>query len=185
MERQIASILTGAAPQVHSDMSQVMELARKKVAKLLKATDNTMKAVCMEVERVTTKKALRTAFRRLNSFTRIFLEITPEGKHDDQIRDALGSLQVSGRLEAMLQTFSPVRLALVEYKKSVVQDLADSLRRRETELNKYNELGDELLSQLPEPVSPSEDDVYPDRPEVDHLLSLDKAGSSRKRASKL
>ena len=183
MNQQIATILTGAVPQVDSDLNPVIELAKKEVAKLLEATNDTMNTVCMEVERAATKEALRTAFRRLNSFTRFFLEIAPEGKYDNQIRDALGSLQVSARLEAMLQTVTPVRSALQEYKKSVVQSLADSLRRRETELSKYNELDDALLSRLPEPDSPSEDEINPDRPVADTLASLERADSSRKRAS--
>ena len=50
------------------------------------------------------KEALGAAFRKFNSFTRIFLDMSLVGKHDVRIRDALLALQVSERLEAILRT---------------------------------------------------------------------------------
>ena len=80
------------------------------------------------------------------------LKADPLGAHNDLVRDALLSLQVSGRLEALLTTIAPVSVALVQYKKTVVRDLAISMRQLESTTRVEDELDAKLLSKLPEPV---------------------------------
>ena len=82
----------------------------------------------------------------------------PYGTHDDLVRDTIISLQVSKRLETLLNKVTPVNVALVEYKKTVLRDLAISVRRLEAKAQVEDELDAELLSQLPDPISPDLED---------------------------
>ena len=96
---------------------------------MLEVSHFSMLAFGQDIEQASTKEALRSAIRFLNSITRILIKADPLGAHNDLVRDALLSLQVSGRLEALLTTIAPVSVALVQYKKTVVRDLAISLRQ--------------------------------------------------------
>ena len=84
--------------------------------------------------------------------------VDPLGAHDELVRAALIALQVSERLKTTLTATSSVSVALKQYKSSVVRDLAISMRQLEATTRVENELDEELLSQLPEPVSPVSDE---------------------------
>ena len=99
-----------------------------------------MLALCNAVEQATSKATLRNAFRDLNSFTRILLGADPSGAHNDLVRDTIVALQLSGRLETMLTTVTPVNVALLEYKKAVVRDLAISMHRLEAKARVQDEM---------------------------------------------
>ena len=61
----------------------------------------------------------------------------------------------------MYGTGAPVTVAIVNYKKAVVKDLAISMRQREARNRVDDELDAELLSQLPEPISPVSEEEVP------------------------
>ena len=119
--QEIASILAGAASKSDKEVTECIKLAKCEVEKLIKASGQTLKSVCAEIEDASTKEALAAAFRKLNSFTRIFVDMALVGKHGVRIWDALLSLQVSERLEAILRTAVSVHEALLGYKKAVVE----------------------------------------------------------------
>ena len=57
-------------------------------------------------------------------------------------------------MDALLTTISPLSIALLQYKKTVFRDLSISVRQLEATTRVENELDAELLSQLPELISP-------------------------------
>ena len=151
VEQDVSRILEGTVPEESEGGSESAALAKVEVSKLLKVSDFSMLALCQDIEQASTKEALRTAFRQLNNITRILLKADPLGAHNDLVRDALVSLLVSERLETLLTTIAPVNVALVQYKKSVVRDLAIAMRQLEATIRVEDELDAVLLSQLPEP----------------------------------
>ena len=153
VEQDVSRILKGTVPKASECGTENVALAKVEVSKLLEVSDSSMLALCQDIEQASTKEALRTAFRQLNNITRILLKADPLGAHNDLVRDALVSLLVSERLETLLTTIAPVNVALVQYKKSVVRDLAIAMRQLEATTRVEDELDAELLSQLPEPVS--------------------------------
>ena len=113
-----------------------------------------MLALCQDIEQALIKKAIGSAFRQLNSTTRIFLNADPLGAHNDLARDALISLKINGPLEVLRTTIVPVSVALVQYKKTVIRYLAIiAMRYSEATIRVEDELDVELLSKLSVPVS--------------------------------
>ena len=176
--QEIASILAGAASKSDKEVTECIKLAKCEVEKLIKASGQTLKSVCAEIEDASTKEALAAAFRKLNSFTRIFVDMALVGKHGVRIRDALLSLQVSERLEAILRTAVSVHEALLGYKKAVVEDLAIAIRLKESVLRKEYERDAELLALLPSPVSPVSEVDTGLEPAVEKDLSLEVGSKS-------
>ena len=119
--QEVASILAGSESKTEKDVIEGIKLASNEVKKLIKASGQTLKSVCTEIEMAATKEALGAAFRKFNSFTRIFLDMALAGKYDARIRNALIALQVSERLEAILRTGISVGVALIGYKRAVVR----------------------------------------------------------------
>ena len=180
----IAPILKEAAHKPEIDISQIIKLAIDEVEKLTSISGLTLKAVCSEVEEVSSKETLGAAFRKLNGFTRIFVEICPSGEHDVRIREALLSMHVSDRLAAVVRSTTSVKGALIEYKKSVIEDLAVAMRLKDSRVRLEDERDAELLAMLPLPVSPlSEGDVGLDTSEVKVVPLEDVLRSPRKRLS--
>ena len=64
-------------------------------------------------------------------------------------------------MEAFLSSITPGSVALVQYKKTVVRDLAIAMRQLGATTRFEDELHAELLSQLPEPVSPVSEEEPP------------------------
>ena len=152
------SVPDGSVPEQVQEVSASVTLAAEEVNQLLNASGTTLLTICQTIERSTTRKALQAAFRDLNEYTRVLTETDPHGLHDVLVRDALISLSVSERLEALLGAMSPVSAALVEYKKAVIMDLAISMRRREAKIRVEDEHDAELLSLPPEPTSAVSDE---------------------------
>ena len=155
------SIPVGSVPDQPIEDSKCVTLATVEVKTLLDASGTTLLTICQDIERSSTKKALGSAFKTLNSFTRIFTESDPHGLYNDLVRDALISLRVSERLETFLVAISPVSVALLDYKRAVIKDLAISMRQQESRIRVENERDAELLSLLPEPMSPVSDEEVP------------------------
>ena len=154
------SVPDGSVPEQADEVPASVTLAAEVINQLLNASGTTLLTICQTIERSTTRKALQAAFRDLNEYTRVLTETDPHGLHDVLVRDALISLSVSERLEALLGAMSPVSAALVEYKKAVIKDLAISMRRRAAKIRVEEERDAELLSLLPEPTSAiSEDEI--------------------------
>ena len=151
-EQEVSNILEGTVPDACEDGTKFVTQAKVEVARLLEVSGSSMLALCNAIEQATSKATLKNAFRDLNSFTRILLGADPSGAHNDLVRDTIVALQVSGRLEAMLTTVTPVNVALLEYKKAVVRDLAISMRRLEAKAQLQDEMDAELLSLLPDPI---------------------------------
>ena len=91
--RDVAAILEKAEQKSDKDISQCIELALAAVEKLINISGQSLQAVCSEIEKASNKETLGAAFRKLNGFTRIFLEISTAGEHNVSIRKALLSLQ--------------------------------------------------------------------------------------------
>ena len=158
MEQEVTTILEGRVPDTSENGASIIALARVEVSKFLEVSKTSLLTLCQNIERASTRDALAGAFRQLNSCTRIFTSVDPLGAHNELVREALIALRVSERLKTALTTTSSVSAALKQYKCSVVRDLAISMRQLEATTRVENELDEELLSQLPEPVSPVSDD---------------------------
>ena len=83
------SIPVGSVPVTPIEDSKFVILATVEVKTLQDASGTTLLAICQDIERSSTKKALGSAFKTLNSFTRIFTESDPHGLYNDLVRDAL------------------------------------------------------------------------------------------------
>ena len=155
-----AAILEKTEHRSDKDILQCIDLALSEVKKLIHTSGRSLKAVCAEIEGASTKETLAAAFRKLNGFTRIFLEIAPAGEHDVRIKEALLSLQVSDRLAALLRASISVEKALLDYKKAVVEEVAIAIRLRDSRVRLEDKRDAKLLAMLPVPLSPlSEGDV--------------------------
>ena len=113
VEQAVSQILDGSVPDASEGGTEIVTQAKVEVTRLLEVSNSSMLALCSAIEQASSKEALRNAFRKLNSFTRILLGADPSGAHNDLIRDTIVALQVSGRLEAMLTTVTPVNVALL------------------------------------------------------------------------
>ena len=175
VEQEVSHILAGSVPDASEGGAEIVTQAKVEVARLVEVSNSSMLALCNAIEQASSKEALRNAFRDLNSFTRILLGADPDGAHNDLVRDTIISLQVSKRLETLLNSVTPVNVALVEYKKAVVRDPAISMRRLEAKAQLEDELDAELLSQLPDPISPdSEEEAQAVVPS--HIISAEIGG---------
>ena len=158
LAQEVTTILEGRVPDTDESGASIIALARVEVGKFLEVSKTSLRTLCQNIEHASTRDALAGAFRQLNSCTRIFTSVNPLGAHDELVREALIALQVSERLKNTLTTTSSVSAALKLYKSAVVRDLAISMRQLEATTQVENELDEELLSQLPEPVSPVSDE---------------------------
>ena len=158
VEQEVSNILEGTVPDASEDGTKIVTQAKVEVARLLEVSSSSMLALCNAVEQAKSKATLKNAFRNLSSFTRILLGADPFGAHNDLVRDTIVSLQVSERLESLLTTVTPVNVALLEYKKAVVRDLAISIRRLEAKARVQDEMDAELLSLLPDPILPESEE---------------------------
>ena len=154
VEQEVSHILEGAVPDAGEDGTKIVTQAKVKVAKLLEVSSSSMLALCNAVEHASLKATLKNAFHNLNSFTRILLGADTFGANNDLVRDTIVSLQVSERLETLLTTVTPVNVALLEYKKAVVRDIAISIRRLEPKARVQDDMDAELLSLLPDLILP-------------------------------
>ena len=157
-EQEISHILEGTVPDASEDGTKIVTQTVIEVTKLLEVSGSSMLALCNAIEQASSKATLRNSFRNLNSYTRILLGADPVGVHNELVRDAIISLQVSERLETFLRTVSPVNVALLEYKKAVVKDLAISMRQLEAKARVQDEMDAELLSLLPDPILPESEE---------------------------
>ena len=153
--KEVTAILENAGHKSDKDISKCIELAFVEVQKLIDSSGLSLKTVCLEIEGASTRETLAASFRKLNGFTRIFLEIAPAGEHDARIMEALISLQVSDRLATLLRASTSVSKALLNYKKAVIEELAIAIRRRDAKMRLEDERDAELLAMLPIPMSPA------------------------------
>ena len=129
LEQEVTTILEGRVPDTSENGGSIIAQARVEVCKFLEVSRTSLLTLCQNIECASTKDALAGAFRQLNSCTRIFTSVDPLGAHSELVREALIALQVSERLKATLSTTSSVSAALIQYKSSVVRDLAISMRQ--------------------------------------------------------
>ena len=182
--KDVAAILEKTEHRSDKDITQCIDLALGEVKKLIQTSGRSLKAVCAEIEGALSKETLAAAFRKLNGFTRIFLEIAPAGEHDVRIREALLSLQVSDRLAALLRTSISVKRALLDYKKAVIEELATAIRVRDSRVRLEDERDAQLLAMLPVPLSPlSEGDVELESTELKDPVLEESTRPPRKRVS--
>ena len=115
------------------------------------------------MENAPTKLALRQALAPLNEIMGIFLGLALSGTDGKRLAEYVGSLDLSDRLKAFIQAAASLREALKNYKTTIMEQLAVTLRSREDQKRSANELDDELFSMLlPDPISPlSEAEVPP------------------------
>ena len=182
--KDVAAILEKTENRSERDILQCIDLALGEVKKLIQTSGRSLAAVCAEIEGALTKETLGAAFRRLNGFTRIFLEIAPAGEHDVHIKEALLSLQVSDRLATLLRASTSVKKALLDYKRAVVEELAITIRLRDSRVRLEDERDAELLALLPVPMSPlSEGDVELESTELKDPVRVEATRPPRKRVS--
>ena len=91
---------------------------------LLEATNDSLQAMCLRVEKATTKDGVKAAFRNPNRVMRIFLEMDSEVTDHRLVLQAICDLGVTPCFEGMLTSATSLREALTGYKTAVLRDLS-------------------------------------------------------------
>ena len=125
-----------------------MANALKEIESIFIATDDSLEAICESIEQATTRSQLKLAFARLDSVMRILFGVVPEKEHEHVIRDAVMTLEMGSRLQRLFMSTASPRVAIVNYKKAVLQDLAADLRRKKTQASLDQELNEQLFAQF-------------------------------------
>ena len=139
------------SPEASRVSDKPLLLATNEVTKLLAMTNDSLGEICNDIEGATSREACREAFRRFNEIVRMFLVSAPDPCDNDQICEAILSLEPSEHLGAMLQSHLPLQDAIKDYKTSILKALAVSLSRSVAAKVVSEEQDDDLFDQfLPE-----------------------------------
>ena len=163
VEEETAAIIKGRVVDPLKSDNKIIQSAIREVKNILAATKQSLPEICADVENAPTKLALRQALAPLNEIMGIFLGLALSGTDGKRLAEYVGSLDLSDRLKAFIQAAASLREALKNYKTTIMEQLAVTLRSREDQKRSASELDDELFSMLlPDPISPlSEAEVPP------------------------
>ena len=123
-------------------------LVLQEVNNVLTATDDTLGAICADIEAATSWEACRQEFRRFNHILRMFLVVATSGDTDQLVRQAIYSLNPGNRFRAHLAGSSTVPDAIAAYKEEVLQKLEASIRRMGNADIVSEQLDDELFARF-------------------------------------
>ena len=110
--------LEGTVPEASYYIPKSPELASVEISRLMEVSEASLLVLYQEIERASTREALRNAFRQLNSFSSKLFEADALGVHNYLVRDTLIFFRVSERLETSLGSIKQVNIAIVQYKKT-------------------------------------------------------------------
>ena len=147
-EQEISNIVQEAEGIENTLDVAAVALTVKEVENLLEGTNNSLHAMCMRVEKATSKDGVKAAFRDLNRVMRIFLKMASEVTNHRLVLQAICSLGVSPCFEGILTSATSLREGLTGYKTAVLRDLASFMQQRRDQADLDDELDDDLISQF-------------------------------------
>ena len=112
VEQQISDIVQGAEGVEDTLDAAAVALTVKEVENLLEAMNDSLQAMCMRVEKATTKVDVKTMFRKLNRVMRIFLKMAAEITDHRLVLQAICNMGVSQCFEGMLTSATSLGEAL-------------------------------------------------------------------------
>ena len=135
--------------------NDLIKSAMDEVANLLKGTQDSLAAICRDVEAAAGREELKEAFKRLNGVWSIFLGLNLPAECDQRLIRAISNFDSGARFASFLATASSASCALSDYKSAIMSQLADSIRMREKKKRVVDVMDEELFSRfLPEPSPP-------------------------------
>ena len=147
IEQEISEIIRDASGLGQVPAADAVADALKEINTLFNATDDSLVAICESIEHATTRSQLKVAFARLDNVMRILFGVAPEKEHEHVIRDAVVTLEMGIRLKKSFVASVSPRMAIIDYKKAVLQDLAAEMLRKKTQASLDQELNDQLFAQ--------------------------------------
>ena len=161
--------------------------AMDEVANLLKGTQDSLSAICRDVEAAPGRDELKKAFKRLNGVWSIFLGFDLPAEYDQRLLEAISAFNSGARFASFLATASSASCALSDYKSAIMSQLANSISMKKEKRRVVDVMDEELFSRfLPEP-SPPRDEA--DAVGVDALASdqgpSQKAGNAKRPISEV
>ena len=154
---------------VNDKYHALIESAVDEVANLMKGTQDSLRAICRDVEAAASREELIEAFKRLNGVWSIFLGLELPAECDQLLVRAISAIDSGARFASFLATASSASSALSNYKAAIMSQLADTIRKRGQWKRAVDVMDEALFSRfLPEP-SPPRDEA--DAGAVDTLLS--------------
>ena len=136
----------------------LIKSAMDEVANLLKGTQDSLSAICRDVEAAAGKEELKKAFKRLNGVWSIFLGLVLPAEYDQRLLRAISAFDSGARFASFLATASSASCALSDYKSAIMSQLANSIRMRNERKRVVDVMDESLFSRfLPEPSPPCDD----------------------------
>ena len=120
--------------EVTSPSDNSIALALDAVTTLLAAAEDSLLLICSEAEKASSRDALESVFKRFNTFMRMFYEAAPNPSHAKLVSEAVLTLPMGERFKALVFSSATLSEAASAYKRSLVQDLAAVLKRREKQV---------------------------------------------------
>ena len=158
VQQEVSAIIAGVANPSPNNVRASVDRVLQEVGNLLKATQDSMPTIYADVEAASSRDALKKAFARLNGIWGMFLTLQLPPESSEILLEAIASLGVSARMAAFLDTATPLKNALSDYKSAIVTQLAGTIRKREDQRSAAGVMDDELFAKLlPEPTSPVSD----------------------------
>ena len=111
-DKEIATMLSYPGKTPTEKVLLNLNLAKKEVLKVLKATGSSVFDLCTNIEGARTREGLKAAFSQFNMMMRVFLETAPTAEHIKLVLDTFCSIRLSERLRASLESTSSVPEAL-------------------------------------------------------------------------
>ena len=156
--QEVQEIIAEAAGVPPAKAKENVSRAHKEATKLMEVSGFTLIDVCHKIEAASTSMEARAAFKDFNRLMMIYLEAAPAPEHDKLLRGVLSSTELSGKLVSAIKQAPSVKEGCREYKINILQELARSIRVKESQKRRLDAMDDELFSTfLPDPVSPLSD----------------------------
>ena len=151
---EVASLIAeadGSASYEEGDASLIKSTVEE-VSTVLEVTQDSMRAICRDVEAASSKGELKKAFVRLNGVWSILLGVQLQSGSEPLLIEAISALEVSARLASFLATATSAASALKSYKGAIMSQLAKVIREKEEKKRIVDEMDEALFSRfLPEP----------------------------------
>ena len=166
-EQEVEAIIAGEVQNPSAKDKETIASALQEVQTLLTTTGLSLQNMCKEIEEAASKANLQQALRPFNGLVGIFLGLTLLPESYVVLKESLVSLGASPRLTTCVEASTELNVAITNYKSSVIEQLAASIRRREDQRRLAHEIDEELLSQiLPDPTSPDSEGLASGRVEA-------------------
>ena len=183
VQQEIADILGPRETIEQEAATEHIQSALQEVATLLSATGDSLSDICARVEKATTRKELREAFRPFNNIMGLLTETMPRDVDDRSAVEALGTIPTSVRFKELLTTQASVAEVVSSYKTLVIKDLAVAIRHKNEQLRFSEEQDDALFDRwLPRADTSVRHDIV-DTPVAGSTDSADDASSKKRGVS--